>query len=90
MVSFRSLLRTLRGFAASHLLLAGDMNFPQIDWGREFSRAPAGHPSHSLLDAVQDNFLFQHVREATRIREGEANNVLDLVFTNEEGMDLWC
>ena len=31
-------------------------------------------------------FLFQHVKQPTRYREGETSNILDLILTNEEGM----
>ena len=33
-----------------------------------------------------ENFLFQHICSPTRIRTGQTSNILDLVFTNEEGM----
>lgn len=86
MTELRSLLSLIDNLKPSHFLLAGDFNFPQIDWVGEFSRATTGHPSHLLLDLMHDFFLFQHIREATRSRLGEMENTLDLVFTNEEGM----
>ena len=43
------------------------------------------HPTLSLT-LFQFCFLYQHVRQPTRFRLGEASNVLDLVFTDEEGM----
>ena len=70
----------------SHLLIAGDFNYPQIDWDLVFCSAPESHPTHKFLNAVQDCLLFQHVTQPTRFREGTTPNVLDLVLTNEEGM----
>lgn len=71
---------------ASHVMICGDFNLPEIDWNSEVSSAPESHPSHDFIDIVQSCFFFQHIREPTRYRHGENPNVLDLVFTNEEGM----
>ena len=70
----------------SHLLIVGDFNFGNIDWSTSQSSAPSGHPSHLFLEAVQDAFLFQHVRNPTRYRHGQCASLLDLILTNEEGM----
>lgn len=70
----------------SHILIVGDFNLPQIDWDIESSSAPESHPSHTFIDAMQGCFLHQHVREATRYRLGQVPSILDLIFTNEEGM----
>ena len=70
----------------SHVLMVGDFNFPQIDWDVEASQAPDSHCSHSFLEAIRDHFLFQHVKCPICYRPEETPNVLDLIFTNEEGM----
>ena len=70
----------------SHLMIVGDFNLPQIDWEVETSTAPDNHLSHAFLETIHESFLFQHVHCPTRFRLGETPNVLDLVFTNEEGM----
>ena len=71
---------------ASHLMIVGDFNFPQIDWEAALSQAANSHSSHSFLEIIQDHFLFQHVRKPTRFRLGETPSVLDLILTTEEGM----
>ena len=71
---------------ASHLMICGDFNLPQIDWVHHFCSAPSSHSSHIFLSLVQDCLLFQHVTQPTRYREGVAPSTLDLLFTNEEGM----
>ena len=71
---------------SSHLLIMGDFNYPEINWDTITSRSGANHPSWSLLDCLQDNFLFQLVDFNTRYREGQQPSLLDLVITNEDGM----
>ena len=70
----------------SHLLITGDFNLPQINWDLGSSSASDGHPSHAFVEMIQSCYLYQHVREPTRFRVGEIPNVLDLIFSNEEGM----
>ena len=71
---------------ASHILIGGDFNAPQVDWTDIYSDAPPGHYSHDLIRCVQDNFLTQHVTRPTRHRHGQSPSTLDLILTNEEGM----
>ncbi|VDP30134.1 unnamed protein product [Echinostoma caproni] len=76
-----SLLLTLRT-AARHngkLLILGDFNTPEINWGKE--SAPSGSFGHALLNLLHDEALVQHVREDTRWRDGSRPNRLDLVIT---------
>ena len=58
-------------------LLVGDFNYPSIDW-QEMSASGEGE---LFLDIVQDNFLHQHVRQATR-----GANIFDLVVSSEEDL----
>ena len=39
-----------------------------------------------FVDTIQDCHLHQHVLKPTRYREGNKPSLLDLIFTNEEGM----
>ena len=39
-----------------------------------------------FIENIRDNFLFQHITKPTRGRLGNKSNILDLSFTNEEGM----
>lgn len=85
MSSLRQLLQEA-SFTSSHLLIVGDFNLPQIDWDLELSQAPVTHCSHRFLEVIRDSYLHQHVRLPTRFRLDETPNVLDLIFSNEEGM----
>ena len=70
----------------SHLLIVGDLNMPQINWSTSYSSAPEEHFSHAFIQASQDCFLQQHVSRPTRFRHGNNPSILDLIFSNEEGM----
>ena len=71
---------------SSHMLIAGDFNYPGIDWETMSCQHAPDHPANQFLDALNDCFLHQHVRSPTRFRQGFQPSVLDLVITKEEGM----
>ena len=62
---------------SSQSLLVGDFNFREIDWSSFMWPAKCD----AFMELVLDYSLSQHVLEATR-----QHNVLDLVFSTEEGM----
>ena len=70
----------------SHLVITGDFNLPQIDWDNEASQAPDTHLSQKFLEIIHGCLIYQHVHLPTRYRLGETPNLLDLIFSNEEGM----
>ena len=57
---------------ASQRLIVGDFNFREINWESETSNVNENHTSSHFLEAVRDNFLYQHVKEATRMRENQS------------------
>ena len=59
----------------NRVYIVGDFNFRNINWVNITGDADA----EEFLEVVQNNFLTQHVLEATR-----GNNILDLVFSNME------
>ena len=71
---------------ATHKLIMGDFNFPQLDWEREMSKASENHIASKFLEATKDNFFYQHQKTATRYRKGQNANTLDLIFTNIQEM----
>ncbi|KAL8558459.1 hypothetical protein ACOMHN_052276 [Nucella lapillus] len=71
---------------ASHTLILGDFNFPQINWAEERSEGGPHHAATKFLKATRDAFLIQQQKEPTRFREGEKSNVVDLIFTNRDDM----
>jgi hypothetical protein len=71
------LYRLITRASKEKLLLMGDINFPELDWGKPETI----DDSHPLVQCVNDNFLIQCVENCTR-----GKNILDLVFTSEENM----
>ena len=69
----------------TYLLICGDFNDREIDWENESSDEKNEHIT-TFINTVQDCFLHQHVTENTRFRLGEEPSLLDLIFTNEEGL----
>ena len=71
----------------SHTLIMGDFNYPEIDWQRQATSESLNHASSGFVECVRDCFLFQQVRQPTHYSgPHRAANILDLVFTSEEGM----
>jgi len=69
---------------ASHILIMGDFNYPNINWDTVSSATSSAEKL--FIDAVNDSYLFQHVSSPTRARGNQCPSILDLIFTNEEGM----
>ena len=68
-----------------NVLIAGDFNFKEIDWVNDF--VPPGKVYlNEFISTLHECFLYQHVTEPTRFREGEQPNLLDLILSNEEDM----
>lgn len=74
----RCLMDCINLVSSKLVLIMGDFNYPDIDWN--VLQADSGR-SKIFLDMVNDSFLTQHVREATR-----DINILDLVLTSEPEM----
>ena len=68
-----------------NLLIADDFNYKNIDWSNEYAPKEQQHLL-DFIETLQDCYLFQHVTEPTRYREGERSNILDLILSSEEGM----
>ena len=68
----------------SNMIIMGDFNFPRISWSD--LHAPLHSIEEKFVEVTLDSFMFQHVTEPTRCRDGQASNMLDLVFTKEEEM----
>ena len=69
---------------ASHVLILGDFNFPDINW--DCWSTPSDYGSDKkFLDTVKDCYLYQHVSCPTRAQASQQPSTLDLVLTNEEG-----
>ncbi|KAK3098476.1 hypothetical protein FSP39_019799 [Pinctada imbricata] len=67
-------------------LIMGDFNIKDINWQNETTTHEYDHLSTKFLEAARDSFLIQHVQDFTRSRNSDTPAILDLIFTNEEGM----
>ena len=67
------------------ILICGDFNYPEIDWTNEYV-GNACNTIATFVDTIQENHLYQHIFKPTRYRVGNDPSLLDLIFTNEEGM----
>ena len=71
---------------ASHRVIMGDFNLREVNWDTETSNVNENHLDTKFLEGVRDNFLFQYVKQATRMRDNQQDSILDLILTNEEKM----
>ena len=62
------------------VILAGDFNAPEIKWPNYLTSPP-----ERLLEMINEHDLKQLVKSPTR-RQGNTQNSLDLVFTNNVGI----
>ena len=59
------------------VVIMGDFNFPELDWGR----ADSIGDSHPFIECMSNNFLTQLVEEPTR-----AKNYLDLILCSDSSL----
>ena len=74
----------------SHILIMGDFNYKDIMRNQDWSTPGLSENSEEFLfvEALRDCYLYQHIDTPTRTRVGQEPSILDLVITNEEGMEL--
>ena len=60
------------------VLIAGDFNFPNINWNNGTS---TDHQGEVFLQVMNNAYLVQHVDQPTRIKNDQKRNILDLVLT---------
>lgn len=64
-------------------VVTGDLNYREIDWWNGVSKVGPNQAATKFLQAVNDAFLFQHVREPTHRRPNTEPSLIDLIITNE-------
>ena len=70
----------------TNLLIAGDFNFPDINWENNGSTVSETSCSAKFVNQIQDYFWYQHVKQPTRARSGNEPSLLDLILTNVEDL----
>jgi len=85
--ALRELLKEAAERDITHTLIVGDFNYPRIDWLRWTTPGEdVTTDEYRFIEAIRDTYLHQHVSEPTRGRGTDHPTLLDLIFTNEEGM----
>lgn len=79
-----TLINTAVDCKCKYILVAGDFNYPEIDWKEWSTLRNSESESFRLLECLRDNYLYQLVSEPTRFREGQTPNILDLIVTNND------
>ena len=65
-------------------MVAGDFNYPDINWDTVEPVKHSEHTSQKVIDAVRNSFLHQHVSQPTIYRHEQNPITRDLVLTSEE------
>ena len=89
LMNFRTMLTKMEnkleslGCPTPSIILTGDFNFPLLRWvsGTASLLESEHNQGNQLIEFASKYFLVQVVEEATR-----GNNILDLIFTNDEGL----
>ena len=68
-----------------YIIIAGDVNYKLIDWGRCYCRSNEDSNDFLFLEAVKDAFLTQHIQDVTRARGNDTPSTLDVLLTNSTG-----
>ena len=56
--NLKKMFKAIKHAAESRCLILGDFNYPNIDW----DSWECNKDNKELVDVIQDNFLFQHVK----------------------------
>jgi len=64
----------------SHFLLCGDFNYPGIDW---VNMTCDSSYTWEFIDTVQDLYLYQHITEPTRYKNGQTPHILVRTWSSQ-------
>lgn len=84
--NLENMLRSVSDMNCKHLVIVGDLNYPNINWQDLVSDEREGSDSDLFVECLRDCFLTQHVDKPTRFRGDQKPSILDLILTNEENV----
>ena len=69
-----------------NVILTGDFNLPNLNWVDGYNvSSESSELTQSFMSVIENNFLYQHVCQPTRITE-KTSNILDLLFTSHPSL----
>ena len=71
---FNNWLLAASNMKASHMVIMGDINHPELDWIEVKSTRPDNHKASKFLEIVRDCFWTQHITEPTHYRGCQTPN----------------
>jgi len=71
---------------ASHVMIFGDFNYPDIDYSQDMVAAGDDAASAKFFYTTKELFLQQCVLQPTRFRQNQQPSVLDYIFIDEENL----
>ena len=78
------LLNFVMSLTCKYVMVFGGFNYPEISWDTWKTNRNANHNSFKFLECLRDNYLYQLIEKPIRVREGQAQNVLDLLITYKD------
>ena len=84
--NLKEIFQIIKDAKYSHKRVIGDFNLRDIDWTNTCTYVFEDHIATQFLECVRDTCFFQHVKQPTRIHEGNEPTLLDLIFSNEDEM----
>lgn len=76
------LLEEVCGLRRDILIIVGDFNYKEVDWVLKTVHTRETHAAYMIFEKINDLFLDQIVEQPTRYRQGEQENTLDWVLTD--------
>ena len=67
-----------------HKIIAGDFNFPEVNWETWSVNTSENHPAFRFVECLRDNYWSQHVTCNTRYRNDQLPSCLDLILSDSE------
>ena len=78
-----TLIRNMSNAGYTYVVIAGDMNYPHINWESMNNRTNEEDKDFRFIEAVRDSYLTQIVDTPTRGRGSTSPSLLDIILTND-------
>ena len=85
-VNNMNLLQLMKEFVSikGKKFIIGDFNVPNVDWIFMYPGAGIKSFENKLISCIHDCFLVQHVKQPTRYKDLQKQNILDLLLTQDD------